>query len=114
MQKFIIYIIFAGLIISQTTITIAAEVIKSTAENSTIEKSEADVDKQPPSAIITKFKEVFQKNEQKPKRMRSKDIVKTKEKIRKQELEKKKKENEIKYLERKLEERQKTLERLEK
>lgn len=70
-----------------------------------------DVD---PTAMSTKFKNFFNKNEQKEKKIRSKDIVKYKEKIRKQEMLRLQKEKEIKYLERRLEEKQKTLERLEK
>ena len=53
------------------------------------------------------------KNEQKQKVMRSKDVVKYKKKIREQEMLRIQKEREIKYLERRLNEKQKTLDRLE-
>ena len=65
------------------------------------------VDKKP------KFKAFFNKNEQKQKVMRSKDVVKYKKKIREQEMLRIQKEREIKYLERRLNEKQKTLDRLE-
>lgn len=67
-----------------------------------------------PTTVQSRFREIFNKNEQKNKSMRSKDIVKNKEKIRKQELLRLQKEKEIKYLNRRLEDKQKVLERLEK
>lgn len=69
-----------------------------------------DVD---PTAMSTKVKAFFNKNEQKQKVMRSKDVVKYKKKIREQEMLRIQKEREIKYLERRLNEKQKTLDRLE-
>ncbi len=69
-----------------------------------------DVD---PTAMSTKVKAFFNKNEQKKKVMRSKDIVRYKQKIREQEMLRIQKEREIKYLERRLNEKQKTLDRLE-
>ena len=107
MLKSVIYLLLTGLIITHSTAVFAENVSQ---QNSTSTQPQ----KQTQSGVVTKFKEVFQKNEQKPKSMRSKDIVKAKEKIRQQELLKKQKENEIRYLERKMQEKQKTLERLEK
>jgi len=109
MLKGVFYLLFTGLLLSGMFVS-AAEVEPANAPIS--QTSTAEVEK-PQSAVVTKFKEVFKYNEQKPKKMRSKDIVKTKEKIRRQELLRLQKEKEIKYLERKLKEKQKTLDRLE-
>ena len=117
MRNFIIQVCFIGFLILQTGVVHAQEartVIKSqeqTQEEQSPEQTQNG--KVTQSAAVSKFKGLVKKNEQKPKRMRSKDIVKTKAKIRKQEFLRRQKENEIKFLERKLQEKQKTLDRLE-
>ena len=119
MRNFIIQVCFIGFLILQTGVVHAQEartVIKSqeqTQEEQHPEQTQTQNGKVTQSAAVSKFKGLFKRNEQKPKRMRSKDIVKTKAKIRKQEFLRRQKENEIKFLERKLQEKQKTLDRLE-
>ena len=117
MRNFIIQVCFIGFLILQTGVVHAQEartVIKSqeqTQEEQSPEQTQTQNGKVTQSAAVSKG--LFKRNEQKPKRMRSKDIVKTKAKIRKQEFLRRQKENEIKFLERKLQEKQKTLDRLE-
>lgn len=110
MLKGFSYLFFISLVLISGVFACAFEIQptnKPTEQSKTINETNSQ------SAVVTKFKEIFQNNEQKPKRMRSKNIVKTKEKIRQQELLRRQKENEIKYLERKMQEKQKTLDRLE-
>ncbi len=112
MYKKIISLLFLGLLIGQNAITQAEDTLQQ--ESEPAQQSQTLKENISQSGVVTKVKGIFKNNEQKPKSMRSKDIVKAKEKIRQQELLKKQKENEIRYLERKMHEKQKTLERLEK
>lgn len=102
---------FAAETTSANSKTETGKIIKQQTAGNSSSEAQQKVD---PTAISTKVKDFFNKNEQKEKKIRSKDIVRYKEKIRKQEMLRLQKEKEIKYLERRLQEKQKTLERLEK
>lgn len=108
MFKGILSLLLLMVVLLGSSSVFSQEMTVATGEINKSQKSQ-DVD---PTAMSTKVKSFFNKNEQKNKVMRSKDIVRYKERIREQEMLRIQKEREIKYLERRLNEKQKTLDRL--